>query len=56
MLKSQYERERKLVDEKVRELAENSIHLEEDLERKTRPLKNKLLQMEANLIKEQNAH
>lgn len=42
ILKGQYEREKRLVEDKVRELAMVSVTGEEDLERQTKKLKNEL--------------
>ena len=47
ILKGQYEREKRLVEDKVRELAMVSLNGEEDLEKQTRKLKSELNQASA---------
>ncbi len=56
ILKSQYEREKRLVEDKVRELALVSVNGEEDIENHTRKLKTQVGELKLSLKQESQMH
>lgn len=56
ILKSQYEREKRLVEDKVRELALISVNCKEDIENHTRKLKTQVGELKLSLKQESQMH